>query len=469
MARLAGDMREVHEPADAELVRAASGGDHAAFAVLIARYQRAVHAVAYATLRDTSASDDIAQDAFIAAWRRLRELRDGSRFAAWLCAITRNIARDARRKLRCHVPLEPGLVDPDSPLEALTEAESAQLVTDALALVPEDSREPLVLFYYEQRSARDVARLLGISEDTAFKRLSRARRQLARGYARALERGLSRQQPRRGLVASVLAAIALAEPAHVEAATRITKGSSVPKLSITTLALSSLGAGTLVVVAAIGGTVDGADASPRTRSSASTRPAAVATPRSPTSTARAAVGPTNRTSSTTGRPAMAVAPDPACDALGAHLAALTTAAVDAAASGAGACDDAAATLAASTLAGFLADECRNLGMTPAYRACVLAAPDMATVMACHAGDAAPTSSTASSQDADGVTCQVAAAHLASLLDPSDDHPGVPVAVQRALGIDASQLAGSCDRDRWPAETRRCVVEAASAFELYDCL
>src|SRR5438034_10868480 len=84
--------------ADVTLVEASRRGNRDAFATIIARYQRAVYAVAFCGVRDRARADDIAQDTFVLAWRRLGELRHVERLPAWLCGIARNLARDARKR-----------------------------------------------------------------------------------------------------------------------------------------------------------------------------------------------------------------------------------------------------------------------------------------------------------------------------------------------------------------------------------
>ena len=72
---------------DSQLVAACRRGDMAAFGVIVERYQRAVCAVAYASVRDRVLSEDIAQDTFVMAWSKLPSLRDSERLPAWLCGI----------------------------------------------------------------------------------------------------------------------------------------------------------------------------------------------------------------------------------------------------------------------------------------------------------------------------------------------------------------------------------------------
>lgn len=159
---------------DETLIDASRSGDRAAFARIIERYHRAVYAVAFSSVRDRARADDVTQDTFVLAWQRLGDLRDPERLGAWLCGIARNLARHARRRLQHESLGEVDvLVDAATPYEVLTEAESERLVATALEQVPDVYREPLVLFYYQDRSVEDVANALGITAATTNKRLSR--------------------------------------------------------------------------------------------------------------------------------------------------------------------------------------------------------------------------------------------------------------------------------------------------------
>ena len=158
--------------ADATLIEASRRGDREAFAQIIERYQRTVYAVAFSSVRDRALADDVAQDTFVIAWRRLDELRDERKLAAWLCGIARNRARELRRATHREMLGElDDYAHTTTPYDELTEAESERIVAAALGEVPEVYREPLVLYYYEERSIDDVARSLGISAATTNKRL----------------------------------------------------------------------------------------------------------------------------------------------------------------------------------------------------------------------------------------------------------------------------------------------------------
>src|SRR5690242_11076417 len=84
--------------ADAELVARSRRADAAAFGVLVERHQRLVFGVALARCKDPALAEEVAQEAFVAAWRDLDRLRDVERVGSWVAGIARNLAANATRK-----------------------------------------------------------------------------------------------------------------------------------------------------------------------------------------------------------------------------------------------------------------------------------------------------------------------------------------------------------------------------------
>ena len=186
-----------------DLPAAANGCEHAYGRIIVAS-QNTVTAVALAITRDVTASEDIAQEAFLSAWQNLKRLQNAASFLPWLRQITRNLAYDHLRSLRHrNVHGEAAelaiahAADPSAlPDERLLDAEREQLAADLISELPEESREVLLLYYREGQNSRQVASLLGLSDAAVRKRLSRARRsvrgdligrfsEFARGSARA--------------------------------------------------------------------------------------------------------------------------------------------------------------------------------------------------------------------------------------------------------------------------------------------
>jgi RNA polymerase sigma factor (sigma-70 family) len=228
---------------DADLLEASRRGEHAAFGALVERYQGVVCAVSYSRTRDQALSEDVAQDTFLAAWRQLDQLRDAGRLRSWLCGIARNLASKARKRTaRETTDVEPQLVAEGNPFDALSTAQSEQLVGDALGRVPEKYRDVLVLYYRESRPIAEVAEMLGITEAAALQRLARGRQYLAEGVASLVERSL-RALPKKSLVASVVAVIAIP---RVEASPT-SGGTMFAKIGIAAALLAAAGGAAVVV------------------------------------------------------------------------------------------------------------------------------------------------------------------------------------------------------------------------------
>src|SRR5215510_11868366 len=86
---------------DEQLWRLACEGDREAFSRIVGRYQTLVCSLAYSACGTLGMSEDMAQETFITAWHRLKDLREPSKLRQWLCGIVRNIAANAvRRELR---------------------------------------------------------------------------------------------------------------------------------------------------------------------------------------------------------------------------------------------------------------------------------------------------------------------------------------------------------------------------------
>ena len=134
----------------ASLVEAARDGDQQAFGQLYALYGAMVHGILLARV-PWSEVDDLVQDVFLLAYRRLKSLRDSAAFGAWLAMITRNRAMDFHRRSREMAELPEDLARADS-----REAE-AQEVLALIRSLPEAYRETLVLRLVEGMTGPEIA------------------------------------------------------------------------------------------------------------------------------------------------------------------------------------------------------------------------------------------------------------------------------------------------------------------------
>ncbi len=200
---------------DAELVATALRGDRNGFGRIIARYQALICSLAFSATGSLALSEELAQETFVAAWKRLRDLREPEKLRPWLCGIARNLANNSRRR-RARDPLTDGGLRAENPEGVSPEPtpdqetiarEEAALLWESLEKIPETYRVPLILYYREQRSVRQVAELLDLSEDTAKQRLSRGRKLLHSQVLDLVASVLERSTPGRALTIGILAAL----------------------------------------------------------------------------------------------------------------------------------------------------------------------------------------------------------------------------------------------------------------------
>jgi RNA polymerase sigma-70 factor (ECF subfamily) len=166
-----------------ELVRRAQAGDRAAFGELVTRFDGAVFAMALARVRDAGEAQELAQEVFVHAMRKLPQLRDPRCFAGWLRRITARMAinRLTRRgPVRGGEPelLEQAVAATAGPLEAVVRAEQRTAVQAALRRLKPLDREALEAFYLRGESLKRIARTLAVPVGTVKRRLHVARQRL---------------------------------------------------------------------------------------------------------------------------------------------------------------------------------------------------------------------------------------------------------------------------------------------------
>jgi RNA polymerase sigma-70 factor, ECF subfamily len=177
--------------ADAERVRAVLAGDRSAFGDLHDRHARWVRAVLYDATRNLTDAQDLAQEAFLRAYRGLGDLRDPPRFGAWLLGITRTVGLEWRRRRACdrHQFVGCGL-DCPAETERLSDDESIERLRAAVASLPQRERLAVYVFYLQDRSAEDARAVLSLSRAGLYRLLGRARKRLERIMKRQWEDAL---------------------------------------------------------------------------------------------------------------------------------------------------------------------------------------------------------------------------------------------------------------------------------------
>lgn len=169
---------------DAELVCQARAGHSEAYAELVRRWAARVTALCHGRTGRAAIADELAQETLLRGFRSLKSLQDPDRFGAWLCGIALRTCLDwLKSPQNQQVPFSN--LTPDHDPETLLaraggeadadRADEARHLLAAVEALPHAFREVVLLYYYEDITYRDLARLLGVSSATINARLTRAR------------------------------------------------------------------------------------------------------------------------------------------------------------------------------------------------------------------------------------------------------------------------------------------------------
>jgi RNA polymerase sigma-70 factor (ECF subfamily) len=174
---------ELQVPTDAELVAESIAGDRDAFGQLYDRHARMVRAVVLAVSGDWSAVEDMTQESFLRAYRKLETLRDRNSFRPWIVGIARQVARERRRTLRRD---RHEFGDPQHEIETRADGDAIaeqrdqiENVKQRLAALPEDERLAIHAYFLDEENATRVAERLELSRSGFYALLQRALARLA--------------------------------------------------------------------------------------------------------------------------------------------------------------------------------------------------------------------------------------------------------------------------------------------------
>jgi RNA polymerase sigma-70 factor (ECF subfamily) len=186
---------------EAQMIAAVLGGETSLFHDLVRPYERTVYVMALSFMRNEADAEDVAQEAFLQAFRKLDAFRGEAKFGTWLISITLNEARGRLRRSKVlkmesldETDEEDGHISPallrdwkEIPSEALERKEMQHLLESAVSELPLIYRETFLLRDVEEMSVAETAEMLAISVPLVKVRLHRARIMLQRSLAPKLK------------------------------------------------------------------------------------------------------------------------------------------------------------------------------------------------------------------------------------------------------------------------------------------
>lgn len=171
------------------LVRGAQAGDRNAFGTLVEEFEPAVFGTVLRRLRNRSEAREITQDVFIQAMRKLSQLREPDRFAAWLLRIAIRMSINRAMRGPREQPQSPDTftslkTDPETPLDRLMQTERAHQVHGGLDRLRELDRRTLIAFYFDGQSIKEMSDSFDSPIGTIKRRLHTARNRLRNELAK---------------------------------------------------------------------------------------------------------------------------------------------------------------------------------------------------------------------------------------------------------------------------------------------
>ncbi len=208
---------------DAELIQRVLEGDDTAFSMLVRKYQKPVHALAWRKIGDFHIAEDITQETFLKAYQRLSTLKEPQSFASWLYVIAANHCSTWLRKKRLwtqslentsSVALErttySGYLIAEN--ERVTMETQREVVKKLLAKLQESDRTVITLYYFGGMSYEEISKFLGVSVGTIKTRVYRARQRLKKEEPMIRE-ALGNFQITPNLTANIMQEISRLKPA----------------------------------------------------------------------------------------------------------------------------------------------------------------------------------------------------------------------------------------------------------------
>lgn len=167
-------------PAQADTVARAQSGDQQAFEELYRENLGRVYALCLRMTRDQGDAEELTQEAFVRAWRKIGSFRGESAFSTWLHRLTVNLVLTefrARSRRQDRISLYEDLSELDAPAKPVAPRERVDL-EEAIAKLPDGARHVFVLYEMEGYKHDEIAEMMGIASGTTKAQLHRARRLL---------------------------------------------------------------------------------------------------------------------------------------------------------------------------------------------------------------------------------------------------------------------------------------------------
>ena len=170
---------------DLMYIKQVIGGDTNSFAVLVDRYKNMVFTLSLKMVKNREEAEEVAQDTFVKAYRSLNKFKAESKFSTWLYKVAYNTCLDCLKKKNRAQPVvaideytEHEVVSLSNVVDSLEEKERSQMIQECLDVLPGEDSFLLSLYYFEEQSIKEIAKIMGINDNHVKIKLFRSRKKL---------------------------------------------------------------------------------------------------------------------------------------------------------------------------------------------------------------------------------------------------------------------------------------------------
>ncbi len=176
---------EMNHQSDQYYINQVLEGHLNAFSTLVERYQSLVYTVVYRMIKNKELAEEVAQDSFIKAYRSLDKYRGDAKFSTWLYTIAYRKSLDAIKANKRMMTSE--LIEEinEGEIELVTDAlnylqakERKEIISDSIMKLPEDEAAIVTLYYFEEKSVKEIVEIIGLTPDNVKIKLYRSRKKL---------------------------------------------------------------------------------------------------------------------------------------------------------------------------------------------------------------------------------------------------------------------------------------------------
>ncbi|MBQ4820335.1 RNA polymerase sigma factor [Aquimarina sp. MMG016] len=160
-------------------------GEVNAFSELVERYQSLVHTVVLRMVKNKEQAEEVAQDTFVKAYQSLSKYRGDAKFSTWLYTIAYRKSLDAIKAAKRMMASEIIEDISEGEMELVNDAlgylqnkERKQIISDSIMKLPEDEAAIITLYYFEEKSVKEIVEIIGLTADNVKIKLYRSRKKL---------------------------------------------------------------------------------------------------------------------------------------------------------------------------------------------------------------------------------------------------------------------------------------------------